>query len=44
MPIIKKPKKIVIPDNLVPFSKMEKQISKPLLCVNMKTIKNSKIF
>lgn len=24
MPIIKKPKKIIIPDNLVPFSKMEK--------------------
>ena len=26
MPIIKKPKKIIIPDNLVPFSKMEKDI------------------
>ena len=24
MPIIKKPKKIIIPDNLVPFSKMDK--------------------
>ncbi len=24
IPIIKKPKKIIIPDNLVPFSKMEK--------------------
>lgn len=28
MPIIKKPKKIIIPDNLVPFSKMEKADSK----------------
>lgn len=28
MPIIKRPKKIIIPDNLVPFSKMEKADSK----------------
>ena len=28
MPIIKKPNKIIIPDNLVPFSKMEKSGSK----------------
>lgn len=26
MPIIKRPKKMLIPDNLVPFSKMDKEI------------------
>ena len=40
MPIIKKPKKMIIPDNLVPFSKMKKADKKNLQYVNMKMIEN----
>ena len=44
MPIIKKPKKIIIPDNLVPFSKMEKADPKSLRFASMRMMSSLRIF
>ena len=45
IPIIKKPRKYLIPKNLVPFSKMHKRlILNHLRYVNMKTTESLKIF